>query len=91
MEHVGGLNSASHLWTPLSVQAIFVRLWRVVGCCHLSGLGAARWLLARMGVCAAAGRDDEAITTARWLTGNFQHAKGAKREGSFSQASLVVL
>jgi len=30
--------TASHLWTPLRMQAVFWEIWHVVGCCHLSGL-----------------------------------------------------
>jgi hypothetical protein len=28
----------THLWTPREMQAVFEEHWRVVGCCHLSGL-----------------------------------------------------
>ena len=28
----------THLWTPRQMQAVFEEDWRVVGCCHLSGL-----------------------------------------------------
>ena len=32
------LKLKTHLWTPLRLQAVFVRFWHLVGCCHLSGL-----------------------------------------------------
>ena len=30
--------ACTHLWTPREMQAVFEVHWRLVGCCHLSGL-----------------------------------------------------